>query len=425
MHLSQPSFASIVFVIIIPSCISAYKKVLQYQCWHELPPFLSFELQSSRDGTFEFQVNQETTTTGQGKDIPDNPHFPWSYAPICTESLPDLGSKLCVYTNTSFSNGRGISIFTTPSIASEFANLPAFQDPTTLQEKNINTNSGVWTTTSLPGRGIGMLASKPLKFGDRITAYTPALLAHLESDLGTLEREKYFRLAVSQLPSATQNDFLNLSYVYGDERIRAQDIVKANTFQLQLGESNHLAVFPETSRLNHACAPNAQYYLDPSLLTHFVHATRPIAEGEEILISYTSPLELTEVRQQHLQEGFHFKCACPRCTNPHISDDTLSKMLDMQNSLNDWSPPSLGSPALSEQLLSLYRQQGLQGFLDVPYGFAALAYNAVGESEKAAEYAEMAKESILMKDGAWSRNLGLWNELLEGPEKHWSYRRRL
>lgn len=97
----------------------------------------------------------------------------------------------------------------------------------------------------------------------------------------------------------------------------------------------------------------------------------------------------------------------------------------MQASLNDWSTASAGTPELSEQLLQLYHQEGLEGFLDVPYGFAALAYNAVGESEHAEKYASKAKEAILMKDGVWSQNLGLWNELLENPRKHWSYRRRI
>lgn len=59
--------------------------------------------------------------------------------------------------------------------------------------------------------------------------------------------------------------------------------------------------------------------------------------------------------------------------------------------------------------------------MDVAYGFAALAYNADGDSEKAAHFAEKAKEAILMKDGTWSPNLQLWKEVLANPEKHWSY----
>lgn len=107
-----------------------------------------------------------------------------------------------------------------------------------------------------------MLAPWPLSFGDIILSHTPAFIAYaesetayLEGELGTLEREKYWRYAIEQLPDKLTGMFLDLSYVYGDERVRVQDIVKANTFGVEIGGRRHLAVWPETSRANHACAP--------------------------------------------------------------------------------------------------------------------------------------------------------------------------
>jgi ribosomal RNA assembly protein len=100
-----------------------------------------------------------------------------------------------------------------------------------------------------------MLATHALSFGDKVTSYTPAFLAFLETELSTLDRETWWRRAINLLPKKTRDEFLALSYVYGDERVRVQDIVKANTFQVEVGGGNHLAVWPETSRLNHACNP--------------------------------------------------------------------------------------------------------------------------------------------------------------------------
>jgi hypothetical protein len=97
----------------------------------------------------------------------------------------------------------------------------------------------------------------------------------------------------------------------------------------------------------------------------------------------------------------------------------------MQDSLNDWSATSLGTPVLAEKLLGLYRIEGLEGFMDVPYGFAALAWNAVGDVEKARGYAEKAKEAILLKDGAWTANMKIWEEVLEDSKRHWSFNRRV
>jgi hypothetical protein len=216
--------------------------ILNQQCWHEAP-FLTVDFQSSLDGS------QERALPILQKE---KHHVPWTHRPICTASLQSIGEPLCIYTDSTFSNNRGISIFTTPSLARKFASLPAFQEPL---PEHINSPTGVYRTQEIEGKGIGILASRPLSFGDRITAHTPAFIAYLESELSTLEREKSWRLAISQLPEELREKFLNLSTVYGDARVRVQDIVKANTFQLEIGGVRHLAVWPETSRLNHGCAP--------------------------------------------------------------------------------------------------------------------------------------------------------------------------
>jgi hypothetical protein len=78
-----------------------------------------------------------------------------------------------------------------------------------------------------------------------------------------------------------------------------------------------------------------------------------------------------------------------------------------------------------EELLALYRQDGLEGFMDMAYGFAALAYSAVGNKEKALRYAEKAQEAIIMKDGVWTTNWRVWEEFREGVEGHWSWKRRV
>ncbi|KAF2727663.1 SET domain-containing protein [Polyplosphaeria fusca] len=407
-----------------PAVFADSTPVLSRQSWHESS--LSTALfQCAIDGLTELAIPIHEARPEIAADGKSPETFgAWTHQPICTPTLASLSSKLCVYTNASFSNGRGISIFTTPSLAEEFANLPAFRDPKALGGKAVNVNSRAWYTDQLPGKGVGMLASKNLKFHDRVTAYTPALIAHLEDELSTAEREKFFRIAVYQLPDATREAYLQLAYVYGHKAIRVQDIVKANTFQLNVGGQNHLAVFPETSRLNHACASNAQYYLDPSLLTHFVHVTRPIVRGEEITISYTSPLEPTHIRKQHLENGFHFVCTCPRCSAAAATDATLQDIEAMQNALNDWTSSSTATTKLAEKLIQTYRKEGLEGFMDMPYGFAALAYNAVGNAKKAEKYAKQAQEAILMKDGPWTPNMQIWIDLLKDPRKHWSYQRR-
>jgi hypothetical protein len=229
--------------------------VLSQQCWHE-SPFHTVTLQTSLSGSQE----RVLSFVQKEKD-----RTPWTHRPMCTDVLESIGESLCIYTSTTFASGRGISIFTTPSLAEKFASLSAFTHPAGLGTEGVNEPTGTYRTQEIAGKGIGVLASRDLDFGDRITAHTPSFIAYLESELSTLNREKWWRTAIDQLPASLREMFLALSIVYGDERVRVQDIVKANTFQLEIGGVKHLAIWPETSRLNHDCAPK---YVLPLLSYH-------------------------------------------------------------------------------------------------------------------------------------------------------------
>lgn len=259
------SFLFLIGFLVISTTASSIptRRVLDHQCWHE-QIFHQVYFQSSHDRRKEY-----ASIIYNPLHDPKVWYAPWSYPPTCTHILESIGDKLCVYTDTSFAHGRGISIFTTPSLAVQYASLPAFRNPSRLDAENVNVLSGAWNATPISGKGIGMLASKQLHFKDRITAYTPAILAYLEDELGTLEREMWWKFAIEQLPSKTKEDFLDLTYVFGDERVRVQDIVKANTFQVEVDGVNHLAVFPETSRLNHACNPKYIILIPPN--SHYLH----------------------------------------------------------------------------------------------------------------------------------------------------------
>jgi hypothetical protein len=143
----------------------------------------------------------------------------------------------------------------------------------------------------------------------------------------------------------------------------------------------------------------------------------------------TSPLAPTAQRQQHLQSGFHFTCTCPRCASAEQTNGTLQLISSIQAELNDWSLFTRRAPShytsLAEQLLDLHRAEGLEGFMDVAYGFAALAYSSVGDELNAVKFAEKAREAVLMKDGRWAPNLVIWEEVIAGPGGHWSWKRRV
>ncbi|EXJ94123.1 hypothetical protein A1O1_02516 [Capronia coronata CBS 617.96] len=351
----------------------------------------------------------------------------WSYEPVCTDYFDVLKGPLCVFTNSSFSNGRGISIFTTPTIAAEFAALLPFQDPTALSSRGINPPSETdrpWQTKSIPGKGIGMLAKHQLQRGDLVAAYTPYLLAHMENLLSTTDRERYLRIAIEQLPEPSKAHYLSLATIYGDLNVVMQDVVKANAFEMQVGGQMHLAVFPESSRINHACAPNSQYHLDPTMLTHYVYAARAISPNEEITIAYAPPLSLFAERQDYLLSTFHFQCSCSRCQHGLAGDKAVSDILALQWALGNWDVNSTASVRKAEMLVRLYKEEGLEAFIDTAYGHAAFTYNAVGSPRGAKKYAKLAAEAAVLKYGHAAPGLETWNELMHDPERHSSWRRR-
>ncbi|KAJ4519268.1 hypothetical protein HRR81_001187 [Exophiala dermatitidis] len=417
-----------------------------------------------------------------------------------------LQAPLCVFTNASFASGRGISIFTTPAIAAEMASLLPFHNPTALTSRGINhgyppqasststsksesqsQTQTPWYTAPIPGKGTGMLASQQLHRGDLILATTPYLLSYMENLLSTVDREHYLRIAIEQLPERSKEHYLSLAKIYGDPRVVVQDVVKANAFEMQVGGRMHLAVFPEASRINHACGPNAQYHLQPTLLTHYVYAARSISPDEEITIAYAPPLKFRSDRMAYLESTFHFRCTCSRCAaaderseergedddnnnksksksnsdansndrsntnsnykpnsndnshtdayaNNHLStadDAAVADIHALQWSLSNWESNSTASVKKAEMLIRLYQKLGLDAFMDTPYGHAALIYNAVGSVGGAQKYARLAAEAALLKYGPdvdgdmdAARSMETWRELMRNPMGHSSWRRR-
>ena len=185
---------------------------------------------------------------------------PWSYKPVCTKTFGDRG-HFCVYTSLTFGEGRGISLFTTPSLAKLVSRLPAFKNGH-LDGAN-NSTSPPWKAQQLPGRGIGLVATRDIHFGETVTSFTPALLVHVDLNelLSPTELERYQRIAINQLPSATRRMFLGLARRSNAVDQSIQDIIDTNSFRAPIdmgtGEQGmqHAAVYPETSRINHDCRP--------------------------------------------------------------------------------------------------------------------------------------------------------------------------
>ncbi|KAK5055198.1 hypothetical protein LTR84_012947 [Exophiala bonariae] len=358
------------------------------------------------------------------EDNNTNDFAPWSYKPICTRFIDSIGSKLCVYTSSTFGNYRGLSVFTTPEISRKIAASVSFRSPKSLADHALNVVESRWYTKPTPGKGLGMFAGDHIRPGERVTANTPILIAYTEGFLPKAEREEYLRIAVDQLPGPTKKSLLELSTLYDDREIPIQGIISGNAFDLQIDGNGHLAVFPEASRINHACSPNSQFRVDSSLLSHYVVAVRSIDKDEEITIAYSNPLEDHAQRQQHLKQSFDFTCRCLRCSQGQEADAALNEIAELQLILSDWTPSSEASIKKAEKLVKTYQDLGLEGYMDPAYCHAALMYNSVGSIRGAKKYIDLAIEANKLRLGPKLSDLGACDNMVDEFQSHWSWRRR-
>ncbi|KAJ9608998.1 hypothetical protein H2200_006769 [Cladophialophora chaetospira] len=376
------------------------------------------------------QVNQqhahepgesESDISGEGRSSP------WLDGPICTTYIPRLQSELCVYTNTSFAGERGISLFTTPQIAKEFDSLHLRNNPAFRRDRDAETNvfSETWYTKDSPSKGVGMFARQDLNRSDPITSSTPVLLAYKEAVLPKPEREEFLRHAIGRLPPATGNAYRFLATMYHDPAFLMQDIASANSFEMDIAGTPHLAVMPAPSRINHDCAPNSIFVSNSTALTHTVRAARAIAKDEEITIAYTNPLEPFAQRQKYLHDSFGFECSCARCQRGETGDAVLDEMVTLQRSLSKWADPtSTSSTKQAERLIRIHQQEGLMGYVDPAYCLAALMYNSVGSERGAKKYVKLCIEGIELRLGKGAADLPQWRKMLDSPRGHWSWMRR-
>jgi hypothetical protein len=77
------------------------------------------------------------------------------------------------------------------------------------------------------------------------------------------------------------------------------------------------------------------------------------------------------------------------------------------------------------ELIRLHKELGLHSFLDLPYGFATLAYNSFADKRRAVRHARLAAEATELRYGPGAGDLALWKSVVEEPEKHWSWRYRV
>lgn len=172
---------------------------------------------------------------------PENSHSELSFTQhACAD-------QYCVYTDTQFSEGRGISIITT---ADALHSSAAAQRSQTRggNEAVVKIAVDAFETMEIAGKGIGLAARRPLKRGELIVSESPPLIVHLgtQEDMSEEMRLEMQRAAVAALPPATKAQVLEL--MANDEQDAIEARLQVNAFAIPLNRTvEHQAMFIQSS----------------------------------------------------------------------------------------------------------------------------------------------------------------------------------
>lgn len=169
---------------------------------------------------------------------------PWTHKRKCMWK-GQAPESYCVYTNNSFANGRGISFFTTPTIAKRVLALPAFTQPDIHDNAKILDNPP-WEVKSIPGRGNGLFATRTLDRGDLVLTDTP--LGVYNSDAFPSDHGlgyEYLHKTFDQLSEPSQKLFLETAMHYEGDAIMER--INTNAFHGEFEGAPHFLLYPYTA----------------------------------------------------------------------------------------------------------------------------------------------------------------------------------
>ena len=223
-------------------------------------------------------------------------------------------------------------------------------------------NSDKYRLQALPNKGFGLVATRDIQESELLIAESPLLKVELspEGDLVgkfcTAKREFISPALVQVLNKLPDNDLFkfytlsdscsaNLAQEHGLHDLQKAyktnfGIMKTNSFSMEFENQTYLTLFPTISRLNHSCQPNCNHYWSGSYFK--VRAIKPISAGEELTISYMSPLQRADFhsrqsRRKILSEEFGFECGCNLCSSElHQMDQNDTDRIELLQIEQEW-----------------------------------------------------------------------------------------
>ncbi len=184
-------------------------------------------------------------------------HEPWIHPPFCT-FIGKERKELCVYTDTRFHFGQGVSIVTEPKTVQNLLKediLVSTQYEMPTAERIVH-----YEAIERPGAGVGLFVKPSHKFtaGDVILIDYPTLILPSGEDQQMIPAHVMNHLrwkGLLQLPRETRARTRSLAQSKGAHVDEIVNIFETNAFTHEKGGSLHDMIFAEAARMNHNCRP--------------------------------------------------------------------------------------------------------------------------------------------------------------------------
>ncbi|KAI0139999.1 SET domain-containing protein [Hypoxylon sp. NC0597] len=274
-----------------------------------------------------------------------------------------------------------------------------------------------------PGKGLGVFATRDIKRAENIMNDAPILCQTFEEEEKADSWYACLKRKFDQLSPENKGKFMSLSYYIDtvDESLfsRVREFLKGyleigdddeealqlefesflkimaiyltNTSQMLINYEFGAGVFTDFSRINHSCFPNADWSSDGETELMMVRATRDIAEGEEITITYINELAPLSQRKEHLWRVYGFTCNCAACEGPdqEMHEQRRQETLARIDAAGPWEDSD-------EEYDEPLEEEGVDG-PDLPEGSEFCGNDvhiAKGQLEEAADFGDKAMENL-------------------------------
>lgn len=186
---------------------------------------------------------------------PRNPLRRWTNIGPC--AVPHPSGRFCVFAAGNFASPEdaAVAVVTTPAKAAIIASLPAFSRTDNVVRMPVHEESKAYRIEEVPGKGLGLVATRRLNRGDLILAETPALVVdHADAfygELNWMERSLLLKGALGYLPNGTRQEVMDLEHhseMSGDGRIGG--ILVTNAFVSKMDDDDKrlefAMIYPES-----------------------------------------------------------------------------------------------------------------------------------------------------------------------------------